>query len=370
VRRLRPWSVVLIVSLIYLGGIFFANRFDPLTFVTLGTCYSACESYGDTCPANLTKGYDGQFTYYIARSPGGASACLDVPAYRYQRILLPMAGRALAFGNEALLPLAFVIINLAALVGATRLLEDLLADLKVSRWYALVYGLFIGVFMSVRLSTAEPLAYGLVILAIWSGQRGNGWGEAVAYALAALAKETALVFVAGVLLYDLLERRWTHALRLALVAGLPFAAWQLTLKLWLGSFGAGSGGAMNTPFEIIPFNGFWRIAYDPTSDIRLFFAFAPLVIPAAILPSLWAIYNSSRDLRGGQVHLYTCLLLANALLMAFVPFSTYREPLGLFRFLPGLVICHLLYTALRYPRGRALRYAPLWLALSIWLVSG
>ena len=56
--------------------------------------------------------------------------------------------------------------------------------------------------------------------------------------------------------------------------------------------------------------------------------------------------------------------------MAFVPFSTYREPLGVFRFIVGLVLAHLLYAALRYPRARAMVYSTLWLTLLIYLVAG
>lgn len=154
------------------------------------------------------------------------------------------------------------------------------------------------------------------------------------------------MFVAGYVLYDVLTGRWTHALRLALVALLPFVAWQVCLKLWLGSFGVGPGGAGNSSFEIIPFNGFWRVAYDPSGSIPAFLLLSLYTVSAVIAPSMWAIIVTLRDLRRGHYHVYTCLLLANAALMAVVPFSTYREPLGL------------------------LRYSPLWLALSIYLVAG
>jgi hypothetical protein len=368
--RIRPWQVVLVLALIYLGAVFLLNGSDPKVFVTLGTCFSSCQGHTETCPAGTTIGYDGQFAYYIARDPASATPCLDVPAYRYQRILLPILGRLLAFGNESLIPLALVAANLAALVGGTALLETLLAERRVSRWYALIYGLFVGVFMSVRLSTTEPLAYGLVILGLWFAARGRPGLQAAAFALAALAKELALVFAAAWVLDELLRRRWGAALRLALVSALPFALWQIVLKLSLGSFGVGSGGAGGTPFEIIPFNGFWRLAYDPASSFNIFLLMAVFVVPAVLLPSLWALLMTLRDAQRGQLHPYGLLLLANAALMAVVPFSTYREPLGLMRFMPGLVLCHLLYCAVRHPRSRALRYSVAWLALSVYLTAG
>ena len=74
------------------------------------------------CAAGTSNGYDGQYAYYIARDPAHAAGCLDVPAYRYQRILLPVLGRVLALGNTDAIPAAFVLINLVALVGSTALL--------------------------------------------------------------------------------------------------------------------------------------------------------------------------------------------------------------------------------------------------------
>lgn len=366
---ISPWMVVLIFCLVYLGLVFFANQADPEVFVTLGDCYASCAGRAD-CDLNKDEGYDGQFTYYIARDPANAAPCLDVPAYRYQRILLPVLGRLLAFGQEAWIPPALVTINLAALVVSTALLSDLLAGLRANRWYALVYGLFVGLVISVRLSTTEPLAYGLVVLALWWEQRERPGWAALAFLLAALAKETTLAFVAGCLLYDVLERRWRHALTLLLVVGLPFALWQAALYLWLGAFGAGSGGAGNSPFEIIPFNGFWRVAYDASSSLAVFLLFSLYTIPGVILPSVWGMWTALRELWRAPRHEYAGLLLVNAALMAFVPFSTYREPLGLFRFLVGLVLSHLLYAALRFPRRRPLRYSWLWLALLYYLAAG
>ena len=85
IRSLRPWMIVLIFSLIYLGTIFAAHDADPKVFVTLGRCFSQCTGQdGSNCPAG-TEGYDGQFAYYLARDPAGSRACLDVPAYRAQR---------------------------------------------------------------------------------------------------------------------------------------------------------------------------------------------------------------------------------------------------------------------------------------------
>ena len=366
--RLRPWMIVLVLSLIYLGVIFAVNDADPKVFVTLGDCFSQCAGLdGSTCDES-DEGYDGQFAYYIARDPSGSPDCLDIPAYRAQRILLPALGRALSLGHDALIPWAFVAINLSALVISTALLEDLLIAERASRWYALSYGLFVGVFMTVRLSTTEALAYGLVIAGIWFGQRAQIWRMAIMLALAALAKETTGLFVGGYLLFFALHRRWRDAIRLAVIVGVPFVAWQIVLYDWLGTLGVGSGGAKATSFEIIPFAGVIKIATE--GNIAAFLLLGLLfVIPAAILPSLWALRHTIIDLRDKQWDVTTCLLLANAAIMPFVPFSTYREFLGLLRFIPGLVLMVVLYAA-HYHHRRALLYSTLWIVLLMFVVSG
>ncbi|MBN1679170.1 MAG: DUF2029 domain-containing protein [Anaerolineae bacterium] len=365
-RLFRPWTLVLILGMIYLGVILIVNSGDPKTFVTLGDCFSQCAGLdGEACDDD--EGYDGQFAYYIARDPVGSPDCLDMPAYRLQRILLPALGRALSLGHDGLIPWAFVIINLAALVIGTALVERLLITDKTSRWFALSYGLFIGVFMAVRLSTNETLAYGLVIAGIWYAERDRPWQAAILLALAGLAKETTGLFTAGYLLFYALRRRWRDVIRLAVIVGVPFAAWQIVLYDWLGAVGIGSGGAKATPFEIIPYNGVWRIAFD--GGLLVFLVLGALVIPAAVLPSLWALRYTLRDLRLGPPGVYACLLLVNAAIMPFVPFSTYREYLGLLRFMPGLVLMVVLYAA-RYKHQRPLLYSTLWIVLLLFLVVG
>ncbi len=366
--RLRPWMIVLVLSLVYLGVIFAANDTGSQVFVTLGDCFSQCTGQdGSTCDES-DEGYDGQFAYYIARDPSGSPGCLDVPAYRAQRILLPALGRALSLGQDALIPWAFVAINLAALVVSTALLEELLAAERASRWYALSYGLFVGVFMAVRLSTSEALAYGLVIAGIWYAQREQLWQMAIMLALAVLAKETTGLFVGGYLLFYALHRRWRDTIRLALVVGVPFVVWQIVLYGWLGALGIGSGGAKATSFEIIPFAGVIKIATE--GSIAAFLLLGILfVFPAAMVPGLWALRQTIRDLRDRRWDAYGCLLLANAAIMPFVPFSTYREFLGLLRFIPGLVLMVVLYAAHRKQR-RALLYSTLWIVLLMFVVSG
>jgi hypothetical protein len=63
-----------------------------------------------------------------------------------------------------------------------------------------------------------------------------------------------------------------------------------------------------------------------------------------------------------------CTLLVNALVIPFTPQSTLREPLGMLRFIVGLVAAVILWGAYRKSR-RALNYSLLWIATLVFAVN-
>jgi hypothetical protein len=352
----RPWWVVIVVALVYLALVVTANSGDPLALATLGTRFSEGDPEG-------SEGYDGQFVYYIAIDPLNGWQRCDVPAYRYQRILYPLLARALALGKDGAIPFALPLINLIALGAGTWLAERVLCQFGMSRWYAITYGLYAGQLMSVRLDLNEPLAHALVLAAILSLER-NRWGGGLAlFALAALAKETTLVFTGGYLLYLLACRQWKHATWLTLGVGIPFVVWQAVLWAWLGRPGIGSGGAGATSWEVIPYRGLWSVG---TIDMRVLGLLALIMVPLAVIPSLAGLWATARDLYRGRWHPYTTMLLANCLVMLFLPQSTYREPLAMLRLTSGLVIAMILYGACKHSK-RTLNYTLLWLASLVFV---
>ncbi len=364
---------MLALALTYVGLTLLRYEGDPLIFALLGTRYSQADPEG-------TQGYDGQFAYYIARDPGNGWRYCDVPAYRYQRILYPLLAWVLALGQPEAVGWTLIALNVAALVGGTYFTERLLAARGVSRWYALVYGLYGGLVAGLRLDLTEPLAFGLVQAGLWAwevGRQGDketrGQQEAknlsfvccLLLALAALAKETALIAAAGLFLYLALERRWREAVGLGLVVGLPFAIWQGVLWVWLGSPGVGAGGAMATPFEWLPFAGLLRVA---AVSWPVFWLLLAIEGPLFVLPTVWALIVSLRALLRGRRHPWVTVLLAQAAVLPFLPFSTWREPLAMARLAIGLVAATLLYGAWRRSR-RVLIFSLFWLATLALLVN-
>jgi len=365
-KFLRPWIVVTILSLIFVAAVIIRNNGDPLALVTIGTQFSQ----GIPEAQGGTEGYDGQFNYYIIRDPNTAAQYIDVPAYRFQRILLPALGLLLSLGQESLIPWALLVINIVSLAAGTAILETLLRQRNVSRWYALTYGLMLGIFGSVRLSLSEPLAYALVLGGILLAGRERWLWSAFLFALAALAKETTLVFPAAYGLYLIFQRRWRVTIPFSILSVAPFVVWQLILYARLGTFGIGSGGAKATSFEIVPFAGVARIITESPPEVRLtvLLIFGALLLPFVLLPALWGFYRSWVDWRAGEWTIFTFILFANALVMPFVPFSTYREFLGILRFIVGLQIAVILYAAQKH-NVRVLRNSTIWIMTGLFVFS-
>jgi hypothetical protein len=250
------------------------------------------------------------------------------------------------------------------------MMERLLVEQGVSRWYTLAYGLTIGTFGSARLSLPEPLAYALALGGIWLFLRERWLWSAVLFALAALARETTLLIPAACGLYLLQQRKWRVAIPFGLITLVPLAIWQGILYAHFGTFGIGSGGAKATSFEIIPFAGIVRIISEVPAETRLsvLLIFGVLLIPFVLIPTFWGLWRCWKDWRQKKFDLYSWLLLANAAIMPFVPFSTYREPLGILRFIIGLQIAVILYAADRHST-RALRNSTIWIVTTLMIFS-
>lgn len=353
----RPFVVVLLLALLYSVWVVNTSQ-HPLSLATIGTRYAP----PDLTPfAYSEEGYDGQFAYYIARYGWDSQAYLDVPAYRFQRILLPFLGRIASFGTQEGLIWGLFGVNLLVVGVSAWALEQLLTALKVSRWFALGITLSIGILGGVRLTTTEPLAYGLVILGIRAFQHNRLKQLVLWFALAGLAKETALVFPFAMGVYALVARKWQLAGYMSLTV-FPFLAWQGVLYSAFGTLGIGSGGALATSFELIPLMGVVRILTE--GNLSVFLLLIPFIGGFVLLPTFWGLWACWQDKNWS---IWTYFLLFNALLMLFVPFSTYRELLGILRFIVGLQISVVLYSAHTRQR-RALLYSTLWSLTTLLII--
>jgi hypothetical protein len=349
IGRIRPWHVALLFCVAYVLLTLARYDFDPKYFALIGTQYDPGIPSG-------RPGYDGQFAYQIARDPLNGWTKIDVPAYRYQRIVYPMAARVLALGNADWVPWTLIIVNVMALTVGVWLTEEILRHFNVSRWYALIYGLSAGMLMSVRLDLTEPLAYALAQAGILLALKDRWRWAAVALAMAALTKEMTLAVAAGIGLVYLFQRQWPKLMGFSAIVLLPFVMWQVVLWQWFGQAGIGSGGALATPFEIVPLRGLWSLAF---LDWRVFLLLAAIMIPLAVIPALISLWVAGRQMWRRVIDIPAMVLLLNALLVLITPQSTFREPLAMTRYIVGLMAAVLTYAASRRSQ-RALRYSWLW----------
>jgi hypothetical protein len=355
-----PATVTFLILTVFIALVIHSAGGDPMTLARLGTRFSQ----GDP---NGTEGYDGQFVYYIARNPqpDEVAPLLDAPAYRYQRVLLPFLARWLALGNLAAIPWVLAGLGILSQTAGTWAVSRILKGWGISRWYAMVYGLWVGFVLAVRLDLPEPLAYALVagaILATLRGQPGISW---LLYGLALFAKEVTLLFIAAQLFEDLYQRRWRSVLGIFLFAIFPYCLFQAWLWSAFGQLGISSGGAMATSFELLPFMGLIRIfAFSSVYFLAMLIVFGP----AVIFPALWGLWKSGMMWFTGHRNVIVLALFINGLIIPFVPFSTFREPGGMLRFACGLVLAVLLFAG-KYNMRRVLNYIIFWLVLNVFVVK-
>ncbi|HKP53377.1 MAG TPA: hypothetical protein VJ183_12095 [Chloroflexia bacterium] len=201
-------------------------------------------------------GYDGQFAYFIALDPINARYYLDqgFVSYRYTRILYPIAARALALGNRDWVPATMVMVNLLAITGGAWAVAAWCRRRALSPWLALVYVFYVGQVMGFVRSLNEPLAYALVALSIYLFERFPRYRlwAALVFALAALARESTLIFPLLYALHLFFEsapgltftRRLRKGILFLAVSIIPAAVWQVWLLSWLGSAGWGQGAGL------------------------------------------------------------------------------------------------------------------------------
>jgi len=258
-----------------------------------------------------------------------------------------------------------IVVNLAAQVGGVLAVEAWLTAHGISRWYALTYGLWVGLVVAVRLDLNEPLSYALIAVSFVAQHRGRLWLAATCLLLATFAKETALVFWVAQIVLASLDRNW-RALFVFGAAELPFVFWQVELWRWFGVIALSSGGWMATPFEWLPYMGLWRIALV---SVPAFVLLAAISLPLAVGPSLWGLAAAAGRLWRRDYSPSVLALGANAALIAVLPFSTFREPIALVRLATGLVLSTILFGA-HTRSARVLNYSLLWVAALALIVKG
>lgn len=350
---LLPAAVTAFAALFYAIFTIFAlatYEWNPLWFVWVG------ERYAELDPAGRL-GYDGQFTYYLAQEGADALPHIDNPPYRLQRILFPVIARLLSLGAPALVPWAMIAVNFAAIVVSTRLLARLLLESDLSPWYALTYAMFVGTFMAYSRALAEPLAICLAVIGVLSWSQERNKTAVLALSLASLAKETALIFVVGIMLAELARKEIRSAL-LAASSLLPLLVWQIYLFLELDALPLFSHEAA---LQLVPLGG---IIPHLTPEPGRLSAFAFVAIPALLLSGTSAVFLVRQ--RGREPAAWWLLL--SGVLLILLPIEVYDHIMHAGRNALSLVVAALFFMPLVVKPLRLMLFG-YWVAPTlIWLI--
>lgn len=315
-----PALVVLVGYSTLIALILRGNGGDPLAFV------------------HLTERSDGIQYYHIALDPLGAWRTVN-PFY-YQRILYPALVALIALGQPAGVPWGLIGVNLAALTALTYLLSHILRAAGRSPWWALLLSFHLGLFIPLYYDLTEPLSLFLGLLGLWLVARGMsvaGWG---ALLLALLARETILFFVLALLVYLVLERRWSvMAWGVAITLG-GYGAWLALVWALTGQFSAEAG---RLTYSLIPFERALRDDLGAGSAAPWPFL-VQLGIPAAML--LLVLLTQRTAVR----RLAGLLVAANLVLVAYLPWPTTTGFIHYDRVGLGLLLSALLLGAGPLPR--------------------
>jgi hypothetical protein len=360
-RRRALWPVVACALALYVAwaAAFFAAGHEARDFIKIGTRFVLRSDASDVIrfdptyryPPNHDSpngyGFDGQTSYYIALDPEHARFYLDLPAFRYARVLYPAAARALAAGRPGLVPWTLILVNLVAIGAGVLALAAWLRRHSCSPWFALIFGFYPGLLLAFQRDLTEPLAYALVPIAVYvfdfGGRRRLAWAGLL-FALAVLARQTTAVFAlcyAGAVLLSgdpALAPAVRARSNLARAAGFlllalgPMAAYSAFLWAWLGSPGTSAPGNL-TP---VPFLGLvqadhWQLSRQPPEAIGVI---VPALIVTAVAVAAWRA-------EGPRVEL-ACLIANAILFVVLLGPNPYRSITSSGRVAMGVVVASVL----------------------------
>ncbi len=302
----QPALLVGLIYLLLLAFFVVVRHYSAFDFVHLGTVWGSHIASG-------TWGYDGQFYYQLARNPLGAAPYLDNAPYRYQHLLYPLLAWVLSLDQAALVPYMLLLINLLAIVGSVELVARLLVKRDLSPWFSLALGLYYGLAVGLTFDTTEPFTCVLLCLGVWQLDGQRYVQAALWLGLAALSRETAVLFPLLLAISALAHRRWGETFTLLALGVLPLVIFFAALALLFGH----TGLTFTPPFEHVPFAGIFHYWYTP----RKFW----LLVLLILLPTLGSLGFLAWDLAHLRCKQFTLVWAASLGLLVFLSHSSYIE---------------------------------------------
>ncbi len=249
-------TVLLTICIAYLAIILlYAQRFDYnfSGFACVGSRFASPELIGPrTIVIPGSRGYDGQFFYFAARDPfilGEAHRSIDVPAYRYGRILYPWLAALFALGSPTLIPYTLVLVNLAGVLMGSYFVLRWLRDEGLNLWYAVIYGLLSGFILCLLRDLAGPVAMGFLVGGLYLFSIRRLFAGSIFLGAALLTREVVLIVPAVYLLFAIFGRRSGKRISAIILSFAPLLLWSGYVFSRFGSYPFREGeGNFGLPF--------------------------------------------------------------------------------------------------------------------------
>jgi hypothetical protein len=208
--------VVAVYFLAILPTLVYRN-FDFSVFIVAGDRYvDATKVASPILIRPNSDGYDGQFYYRLAMAPFSLEqrafgVAFDSPAWRTQRIAYPLIAWSLSLGRPAWAPVSLVFANLIGLAAIGFFASRLAARLRLGFQPALLVVLWPGFIISLMHDTTEIVAAAFLLGALDFYYAKRMLWFACLGALATLTRETSILALGGILLFELVQI-WRHGL--------------------------------------------------------------------------------------------------------------------------------------------------------------
>ncbi|HEY2270923.1 MAG TPA: hypothetical protein VGI96_50490 [Streptosporangiaceae bacterium] len=152
-----------------------------------------------------SAGYDGQFYYRLALDPfnwhATAFGITMDQSYRYTRIGYPMLAWIFSLGQQQLVPVVLVVLNLFGVAAMAMLGGAFARQSGRHALWGLAFALYFGLVISVGRDTAEPLAEACMLGGLLAYRRGTGpmyLLATVLFTYGAITRETVLFAPAAI----------------------------------------------------------------------------------------------------------------------------------------------------------------------------
>ena len=274
------------------------------------------------------KGMDGQLYYYIANDLLGnkdTPELIPSEAYRYQRIGLPLAARAMAtlLGQDWVSSATYYMVNLLGVSLGVWVLACFFSNHGRSPTLALLWGLSYGTTFSLIYGHQDGFADSMLILAIISHFGKRPVLYVLCATLACLSREVYILFPFVLWLFELYrdistKQLWTNSklsikkLLWKAIPGIIWSVWQFYLFLHFGNFASSQGSnSMGGFLEFLPqyLMKFANIFFTTWHFEFVYLVNFTMILLTGFVVALTALKKQSRDELTPMLYFFISLLL-------------------------------------------------------------